>query len=803
MKPLAYQGPGKKTRDDRPMPEITTPTDAIVKSTETRSRRALGGIRWADRAAFAATVLWAMLLGASRAGAVTLAPVCMTIPQASTNYMQDLTFDKFDASLGTLTNVSISLEATMIQTIKMESTDSSPQTVTGTGTGTITVTTPSALPTPGIVVHPVNAVTHMYTAYDGNTDFMPTSGSTDADLTDTKSTTIASYTPVSDFIGGPMDTVTLPVKASASFSTGGAGNVITQVTTTAGATVCVQYTYLPTTPTATVTSTPTSTPTRTPSNTPTITRTATPTRTVTNTRTITETPTITQTPTITLTPTVSSTPTITQTPTVTNTATQTPTVTLTPTVTDTPTITQTPTLTLTPTITQTPTLTLTPSVTNTPSTTPTVTNTTTATNTPTGTPTQTSTVTPTSTPTQTPTATASVAAVQTLCATISLKPTDWSDSVSVAKFDPSLGTLSAVSVMVEGAIAQDVKLENLDATAVTVNVSGGATVTLTPPNATVVIALPSYSEMYPLAAYDGTSDFMPPSGVTAATKTASDTAIQSPYMPISDFLGPGTVMMGITAEANFAADGAGNLQTQVATQASAAMCVEYTYILPSPTPTVTSTATVTVTATVTATATPTITNTPVDTATSTPTPVDTATNTPTITSTPTQTPTATAVGTAMLGIAKDRSEPLFVGRPVTYEITVSNEGTAATAGPILMTDPLPVGLTLISVSGPGWDCSASSPPSTVSCTYNAAIPPMSAAPVITLKAQVTAAERTPITNQARAMGGAGGSTTDDNSGTAISTAGAPAISPLGGALAVVMLIGLAALRWRSARKRSA
>ena len=80
---------------------------------------------------------------------------------------------------------------------------------------------------------------------------------------------------------------------------------------------------------------------------------------------------------------------------------------------------------------------------------------------------------------------------------------------------------------------------------------------------------------------------------------------------------------------------------------------------------------------------------------------------------------------------------------------------------------------------------------------------MSAAPVITLKAQVTAAERTPITNQAQAMGGAGGSTTDDNSGTAISTAGAPAISPLGGALAVGMLICLAALRWRSARKRSA
>ena len=35
MKALAYRGPGKKALDDRPMPEIATPTDAIVKITKT------------------------------------------------------------------------------------------------------------------------------------------------------------------------------------------------------------------------------------------------------------------------------------------------------------------------------------------------------------------------------------------------------------------------------------------------------------------------------------------------------------------------------------------------------------------------------------------------------------------------------------------------------------------------------------------------------------------------------------------------------------------------------------------------
>ena len=35
MKALVYQGPGKKALEDRPKPDITAPTDAIVKITKT------------------------------------------------------------------------------------------------------------------------------------------------------------------------------------------------------------------------------------------------------------------------------------------------------------------------------------------------------------------------------------------------------------------------------------------------------------------------------------------------------------------------------------------------------------------------------------------------------------------------------------------------------------------------------------------------------------------------------------------------------------------------------------------------
>ena len=37
MKALVYNGPGKKALEDRPKPDVTAPTDAIVKIVKTSS----------------------------------------------------------------------------------------------------------------------------------------------------------------------------------------------------------------------------------------------------------------------------------------------------------------------------------------------------------------------------------------------------------------------------------------------------------------------------------------------------------------------------------------------------------------------------------------------------------------------------------------------------------------------------------------------------------------------------------------------------------------------------------------------
>ncbi len=109
------------------------------------------------------------------------------------------------------------------------------------------------------------------------------------------------------------------------------------------------------------------------------------------------------------------------------------------------------------------------------------------------------------------------------------------------------------------------------------------------------------------------------------------------------------------------------------------------------------------------------------------------TSTPTLpgpTSTPTNTvpPTATATATATvtpipnvtdLAVSMTRLGTFYVGRTGSYFITVSNLGAAATNVPIVVTHPLPAGLSFASATGTGWSCSASG--STVTCTKSTAL----------------------------------------------------------------------------------
>ena len=91
-----------------------------------------------------------------------------------------------------------------------------------------------------------------------------------------------------------------------------------------------------------------------------------------------------------------------------------------------------------------------------------------------------------------------------------------------------------------------------------------------------------------------------------------------------------------------------------------------------------------------------------------------------------------------------------------YTLTVSNVGTAPTAGMVTVTDTLPAGLTATALSGTGWSCTLG----TRTCTRSDALGAGASYPAITLTVNVATDAPSPVTNTATVSGG--GDTNPDN-----------------------------------------
>lgn len=176
------------------------------------------------------------------------------------------------------------------------------------------------------------------------------------------------------------------------------------------------------------------------------------------------------------------------------------------------------------------------------------------------------------------------AAQQTQCFTdsIPLQSTNWSNSVSIPKFDPNLGTLQSIQFSLTGRIQGSARAESLDAAPTVVTTSFSANITLTRPDLTpLVVTLPIANFMDSFTAFDGTVDFLGTSGATHAGIMAMDTQMQTSPPPASDlalFTGVGNIVLPVTAQGSSIATGAGNLITQFLTDAAADVQVCYTYL---------------------------------------------------------------------------------------------------------------------------------------------------------------------------------------------------------------------------------
>ena len=221
-------------------------------------------MRAIGHAALAATAFGLVGMGmATDALAVpqTTAVQTASVAQQSTNFTQTMTVFKFNSSLGVLTDVLITLNGTVVATLKAESLDAAPATITMTDTATETLTAPGALSLAQVL--PQASMTFNASAFDGtyNTDGTPnvlsvdfggTSGKTVTGVTGTASTgqlDLTSSTILSTFTGnGAVDPILLSLAASANSGASGAGNIFSTAQTQASGGVQVQYKYNPAAP---------------------------------------------------------------------------------------------------------------------------------------------------------------------------------------------------------------------------------------------------------------------------------------------------------------------------------------------------------------------------------------------------------------------------------------------------------------------------------------------------------------------------------------------------------------------------
>lgn len=167
------------------------------------------------------------------------------------------------------------------------------------------------------------------------------------------------------------------------------------------------------------------------------------------------------------------------------------------------------------------------------------------------------------------------AATLTFSGTVPLRSTTWSETISVSRFDASLGTLTAIRFVYGGSIETGFQAESLSAGEVALQ--SLATLTFDIPGSSAIVV--DTATAFTASAFDGSIDFAGASGfdtgASPITDTDADTAILlSGFAP---YVGAGSFGILVNAVGQSSTRGPGNVVAQIETQAGATITVEYTY----------------------------------------------------------------------------------------------------------------------------------------------------------------------------------------------------------------------------------
>ncbi|MBP1686361.1 MAG: hypothetical protein H6Q33_2504 [Deltaproteobacteria bacterium] len=157
-----------------------------------------------------------------------------------------------------------------------------------------------------------------------------------------------------------------------------------------------------------------------------------------------------------------------------------------------------------------------------------------------------------------------------------------------------------------------------------------------------------------------------------------------------------------------------------------------------------------------------------------------------------------------LYIKKTHSGIFLPGQQGTWLLTVGNGGSLDFAGPVVVSDLINPPMALVSVSSadPNWDCSASVPPSQVSCTHPGPLLIGNELPPITVVVSVAPGAVGILTNTANVV--ITDSILPNNTATDSVRLSGPALAPVASPEGILALIAvLCAAAWRSLRRTRA
>jgi hypothetical protein len=173
---------------------------------------------------------------------------------------------------------------------------------------------------------------------------------------------------------------------------------------------------------------------------------------------------------------------------------------------------------------------------------------------------------------------------QQVTATFTPFSTGGSQTQSVAQFNPALGTLNSVQVILNGTLNSDVKVENLDAAPSTVNAQVNGNLSLQGPGGTSLSVSPTISEnSTSLSPYDGTLDYGGTSGRDFGEQSASAQQSITLTNNLSAWEGTGNVSLTESAQSTSTVSGSGNEQVHICSEGAGTATVIYNYT-PAPPP---------------------------------------------------------------------------------------------------------------------------------------------------------------------------------------------------------------------------